>query len=81
MDEISEEESHDTEPIALPGYHRPTPAKYHGPSFPPQAPALVPVGSSELAVNIAAKDRIQHTAMEWYEVKKYSIFLNFERLK
>ena len=74
MDVTSEEESHETEPINLPGYHHPTPAKYHGPSFPPQAPALIPVASSELAVNIAARDSIQHTAMEWYDAKAILYF-------
>ncbi len=55
----------DSEGIALPGYHHPTPAKYHGPSFPPQAASLP--SASELAVDIATKDTVQHTAMEWYE--------------
>ena len=63
---VDEEETSISEPIALPGFHHPTPAKYHGPSFPPTATqAVSSERSQQLAIDIAGKDTLQNKALEW----------------
>lgn len=50
--------------IALPGHHLPPAAPYHGPAFPPSAPALMP-SSDTVTSDVRHQDVADKKAVEW----------------